>query len=110
MTVNAVLVTEVDPPADDVPVEWLLLTSPPIDTVDQVCLVIQYYSTHWIAEHLFRVLKSGCRVEDRRFEDLERLLPCLAVYLIVARRVLFRRRSGRGCREMSGEAVLEPAE
>jgi len=34
--VDAVLVTEVDPPADDVAVEWLLLTSLPIDTVDQV--------------------------------------------------------------------------
>jgi len=47
-TVNAVLVTEVDPPGDDVPVEWLLLTSLPIDTIDQVRLVVQYYSARWI--------------------------------------------------------------
>jgi hypothetical protein len=110
VTVNAVLVTEVDPPADDVPVEWLLLTSLPIDTIEQVRLVIQYYSTRWMVELFFRVLKSGCRVEDRRFEDLERLLPCLAVYLIVAWRVLFLCRLGRGCPEMSCEAVFEPAE
>lgn len=109
-TVNAVLVTEVDPPEGDVPVEWLLLTSLPIDTIDQVRLVIQYYSTRWMVELFFRVLKSGCRVEDRRFEDLERLLPCLAVYLIVAWRVLFLCRLGRGCPEMSCEAVFEPAE
>ena len=31
-TVNAVLVTEVDPPEGDEPVEWLLITSLPIDT------------------------------------------------------------------------------
>jgi hypothetical protein len=109
-TVNAVLVTEVDPPEGDVPVEWLLLTSLPIDTSDQVRLVIQYYSTRWMVELLFRVLKSGCRVEDRRFEDMERLLPCLAVYLIVAWRVLFLCRLGRSCPEMSCEAVFEPAE
>jgi len=110
VTVNAVLVTEVDPPEDDVPVEWLLLTSLPVDTVDQVRLVIQYYSTRWMVELFFRVLKSGCRVEDRRFEELERLLPCLAVYLIVAWRVLFLCRLGRSCPEMSCEAVFEPAE
>ncbi len=110
VTVNAVLVTEVDPPEDDVPVEWLLLTSLPIDTVDQVRLVTQYYSTRWMVELFFRVLKSGCRVEDRRFEELERLLPCLAVYLIVAWRVLFLCRLGRSCPEMSCEAVFEPAE
>jgi hypothetical protein len=110
VTVNAVLVTEVDPPADDVPVEWLLLTSLAIDTVDQVRLVIQYYSNRWMVELFFRVLKSGCRVEDRRFEELERLLPCLAVYLVVAWRVLLLCRLGRSCPEMSCEAVFEPAE
>jgi hypothetical protein len=109
-TVNAVLVTEVDPPDDDVAVEWLLLTSLPIDRVEQVRLVVQYYSTRWIVEIFFRVLKSGCRVEDRRFEDAERLLPCLAVYLIVAWRVLYLCRLGRSCPEMSCEAVFEPAE
>jgi hypothetical protein len=109
-TVNAVLVTEADPPEDDVAVEWLLLTSLPIDTVDQVRLVIQYYSTRWMIELFFRALKSGCRVEGRRFEALERLLPCLAVYLIVAWRVLFVCRLGRSCPEMSCEAVFEPSE
>lgn len=110
VTVNAVLVTEADPPEGDAPVEWLLLTSLPIDTVDQVRMIAQYYSTRWMVEVFFRVLKSGCRVEDRRFEDLERLLPCLAVYLIVAWRVLFLCRLGRSCPEMSCEAVFEPAE
>jgi hypothetical protein len=110
VTVNAVLVTEADPPEGDAPVEWLLLTSLPIDTVDQVRMITQYYSTRWMVELFFRVLKSGCRVEDRRFEDLERLLPCLAVYLIVAWRVLFLCRLGRSGPEMSCEAVFEPAE
>ena len=63
-----------------------------------------------MVEVFFRVLKSGCRVEDRRFEALDRLLPCLAVYLIVAWRVLYLCRLGRSCPEMSCEAVFEPAE
>ncbi len=49
-------------------------------------------------------------MEDRRFEGMERLLPCLAVYLIVAWRVLFLCRLGRSCPEISCEAVFEPAE
>jgi Transposase Tn5 dimerisation domain/Transposase DNA-binding/Transposase DDE domain len=109
-TVNAVLVTEANPPEDDVPVEWLLLTSLPIDTVDQVRLVVQYYSIRWMIELFFRVLKSGCRVEERRFEAMERLLPCLAAYLIVAWRVLYLCRLGRSGPEISCEAVFEPAE
>jgi Transposase DNA-binding/Transposase Tn5 dimerisation domain/Transposase DDE domain len=110
VTVHAVLVSEVDPPEDDVAVEWLLLTSLPIDTIDHVRLVVQYYCTRWMVEILFRVLKSGCRVEKRRFEQVDRLLPCLAVYLIVAWRTLYVCRLGRSCPEISCEAVFEPAE
>jgi hypothetical protein len=110
VTVNAVLVTEVAPPEDDVAVEWLLLTSLPIDTIDQVCVIVQYYCTRWMVEVFFRVLKSGCRVERRRFEQIDRLLPCLAVYLIVAWRTLYVCRLGRSCPEISCEAVFEPGE
>jgi transposase-like protein/transposase Tn5 family protein/DDE family transposase len=110
VTVNAVLVTEVNPPEDDVPVEWLLLTSLPIDTIDQVHLIVQYYCTRWMVEIFFRTLKSGCRVEARRFERVDRLLPCVAVYLIVAWRTLYVCRLGRSCPEISCEAVFAAEE
>ena len=110
VTVNAVLVREVDPPPDEEPVEWLLLTSLPVDEIEQVRLVIQYYGVRWMIEVFFRVLKSGCRVEERRFEHIDRLLSCLAVYLIVAWRTLYVCRLGRSCPDVSCEAVFEPAE
>jgi len=110
VTVNVVLVREEDPPKDDEPVEWLLLTSLPVEDVEQVGQVIQYYCVRWMIEVFFRVLKSGCRVEQRRFEHIDRLLSCLAVYLIVAWRTLYVCRLGRGCPEINCEAVFEPAE
>jgi Transposase DNA-binding/Transposase Tn5 dimerisation domain/Transposase DDE domain len=110
VTVNAVLITEVAPPEGDEPVEWLLITSLPIDTDDQIKLIVQYYCTRWMVEIFFRTLKSGCRVEERRFEDVDRLLPCIAVYLIVTWRTLYVCRLGRSCPEISCEAVFEPAE
>jgi hypothetical protein len=110
VTVNVVLVSEVDPPGDDVPVEWLLITGLPIDEAERVRTVIQYYCTRWMVEVFFRTLKSGCRVEGRRFEDLGRFLPCLAVYLVVTWRTLFVCRLGREFPEISCEAVFEPAE
>ena len=110
VTVNVVMVREVDPPENDVRVEWLLLTSLPVDDIQQVRLVIQYYCTRWMIEVFFRVLKSGCRVEERQFENIDRLLSCLAVYLIVAWRTLYVCRLGRGCPDISCEVVFEPAE
>jgi hypothetical protein len=110
VTVNVVLVSEVNPPPGDEPVEWLLLTSLPIDNVEQVQQVIQYYCVRWMIEIFFRVLKSGCRVEERLFEYMDRLLTCLAVYVIVAWRTLYVCRLGRSCPEIDCEAVFEPAE
>jgi len=110
VTVNVVLVAEVDPPEGDVPVEWLLLTNLPIDTLEQVHLVIQDYCVRWIIEVFFRTLKSGCHVEKRRFEDVERMLPCLAMYMIVTWRTLYVCRLGREFPNISCEAVFEPSE
>lgn len=110
VTVNVVLVSEVNPPPDDEPVEWLLLTSSPIDSAEQVRQIIQYYCVRWMIEVLFRVLKSGCRVEERLFEYMDRLLSCLAVYVIVAWRTLYVCRLGRSCPDVSCEVVFEPAE
>ena len=110
VSVNVVLVREINPPAGEVPVEWILLTSLPIDDAEQVRRVIQYYCVRWMIEVFFRTLKSGCRVERRRFEQLDRLLPCLAVYLIVTWRTLYVCRLGRACPEISCEAIFDPAE
>jgi hypothetical protein len=110
VTVNVVLVSELNPPPDDEPVEWMLMTDLPVDDVDQVRQVIEYYCVRWMIEVFFRVLKSGCRVEERLFEYMDRLLNCLAVYVIVAWRTLYVCRLGRSCPEMSCEAIFEPAE
>lgn len=110
VTVNVVLVHEENPPAGEPPVEWILLTSLPVETLEQVRQVIQYYCVRWMVEVFFRTLKSGCRVEERRFEDVERLLPCLAIYLIVTWRTLYVCRLGREFPDISCEAIFEPAE
>jgi hypothetical protein len=110
ITVNVVLVREPDPPDGEPAVEWILVTTLPIDTLEQVRLIVEYYCVRWQIEVLFRTLKSGCRIERRRFEDIERVLPCLALYLIVAWRTLFVCRLGRECPEMDCEAIFEPSE
>ena len=108
--VNVALVREANPPPGEPAVEWLLLTTLPIDTPEQVRTVVEYYCVRWCIEILFRTLKSGCRIERRRFEHVDRVLPCLALYSIVAWRTLFVCRMGRDCPGADCEAVFEPSE
>ena len=110
MVVYVVWAREINPPTNEAPVEWILLTSLPIDTAEQVSTVIQYYCVRWMIEIVFRTLKSGCRVEKRRFEHIDRVLPCLGVYLIITWRTLYVCHLGRAFPEISCEAVFEPCE
>ena len=110
VTVNAVLVREVSPPAGEKPLEWLLLTSLPIDTVEAAALVVTYYSRRWSIETYFHILKSGCGIEELQFETLDRYKRCLAVYMVVAWRVYFVTMLGRECPELPCEAVFTKEE
>lgn len=110
VTVNAVLVRERDVPEGEEPVEWLLLTNLPIHTLAAVEQVIGFYTQRWMIEVYFRVLKSGCRLESRRFESMDRIWNVTAVCLVVAWRTLLVCRLGRELPDVSCEAVFEPSE
>ncbi len=99
--VGVVRICEVDPPAGEEPIEWLLLTSLPVETFEAACRVFEFYLCRWQIEVYFRVLKSGCTVEELQLETDERLKPCLALYMIVAWRVLFVTMLGRACPDLS---------
>lgn len=105
-TVNVVLVREENPPADEPAIEWLLLTNLPVSTLGEIETVVDQYCCRWLIEMYFKVLKSGCEVEKLQLETTERLMACVAVYLIVAWRVLYLTILGRECPDMSCDAVL----
>lgn len=88
VTLNVVLVEEVGGPGDGTDVSWSLLTSLPIGTVEEVLRVIDDEVARWAAEIFFRTWKTGCRVEEIQRETQARLKNCLALYAIIAWRVL----------------------
>jgi hypothetical protein len=108
--VNCVLVTEPNPPEGVEPVEWLLLTSLPIDTIDQILTIINYYCGRWGIEIYFRILKSGCKVEESQLETAERFLPYLALCMIVAWRVHYVMMLGRECPDLPCDVAFDEDE
>lgn len=87
--VFAVYAMEEDPPEQCDPIRWMLLTTEPVSSFDGACEVLHWYTCRWMIERFFRVLKSGCRVEERQLETADRLKRCLAVDCIVAWRILY---------------------
>ena len=97
VTLNVILIREVNAPQNEEPIAWLLATSLSISTPAEVERVIDYYICRWQIEVYYRVLKTGCRVEDIQLETADRLKPCLMLYKIVAWRVLYATMLGRQC-------------
>jgi hypothetical protein len=110
VTVNAVSIREESAPAGAEPIDWLLLTGLPVESLEDACRVVQYYGCRWPVEVFFRISKSGCRVEEVQLESEGRLLPCLTLYLIVAWRVHWLTMLGRACPDLACDAVFAEEE
>jgi hypothetical protein len=95
LAVHVVYVWEPDPPAGEPPIEWRLVTTEPIDTVEQVLRIVEWYRTRWLIEEFFKCLKTGCAYERRQLESLETLLVALALLAPIAWQLLLMRHLAR---------------
>jgi hypothetical protein len=109
-TLQLVWAHEVGGPGDGTDVSWLLLSSLPITTFDDVLRILDYYVARWIVEVYFRTLKTGCRVEEIQLETMARLQNCLAFYKIIAARVLYLTYLNRVTPELPCTAVFADSE
>lgn len=110
VTFWVVMATEIDPPPGQEPISWVLLTSLPVTDLTQALRVLQLYLARWEIEVFHRVLKSGCRIEKLQFAEASRLKPAIALYMIVAWRILFLMKLGREVPELSCEVVFADLE
>jgi hypothetical protein len=88
LTVNLVVVRELNAHRGVEPVEWKLLTTEPIDTAAEVEAVVDAYRARWVIEEFFKALKTGCAFEKRQLESFRTLVNALAIYTVIAWRLL----------------------
>ena len=108
--VNAILIRELDPPAGEPVVDWLLLTDLPIWTRAEIDDVIAFYTCRWQIEIYFRALKSGCAIEELQLEEDERLEPCIALYMIIAWRLMYLTMLSRTHPDLPADVALKASE
>ncbi len=110
MEVTVLLAEEIQPPKGEQAVTWILVTNLAVTTAEQAIEKMQWYLCRWQIEIYFRILKSGCKIEKLQLESTERLEPALALYMIVAWRVLYLTMLGRECPDLPCDLVFETKE
>ena len=103
LEINVVYVEEVRPPRGVEPISWMLFTTEPIGTPDEVAKIVDAYRARWTIEEFFKALKTGCAFEKRQLESRAALCNALAVFSVVAWRILL-------LRSVSRAAPTRPAE
>lgn len=101
---------EEHPPRGVEAISWMLFTTVPVHSVADALERLQWYTGRWSIELYHKILKSGCHLEERQLETGDRLQRCLAVYAVIAWRVLYLTMLGRDRPKLSCAAVLETPE
>jgi hypothetical protein len=107
--IGVVYLRERNAPKGVEPAEWLLLTGEPVAKRVQVDRVIGYYECRWLIEEFHKAWKTGCRLEQRRFQSLGNLERFLAVTAPIAVRILQLRTLAQLSPDKSCSAILSRA-
>ncbi len=85
-----VLAQEIHPPAGIPPIQWILLTALPVENFSDAQRILRWYTYRWRIERLHFILKSGgSNVEKLQLETFDRLQRAIALYAIIAWRILW---------------------
>ena len=90
--------------------EWTLLTTLPIMVKADAEVVIGFYRMRWHIESYFKVLKTGCKVEDCRLETKEKLEKYITLMSVVAWRLYWMTHMNRYAPDIPCTVVLTDAE
>jgi hypothetical protein len=107
---HAVYVNEPHPPEGVAPLSWMLLTTIRVASAEEAMTIVAYYTARWGIEVFHRILKSGCRIEERQLESAEGLRKCLALDSLVAWRIQYLTMLGREAPDLPCDVVFEDYE
>ena len=110
LSVWAILTKEEDAPEGVEPLEWMLLSTMEVAGFEQAVEKIVWYTQRWGIEVYHRILKSGCKIEERQLGAAERIEACLAVDMIVAWRIFHLAKLGRETPDVPCTVYFEEAQ
>jgi len=102
----AVWAVEEQPTDGDEPIVWLLLTTVSVTTRQEALERLAWYACRWGIEVWHKVLKSGCQIEARQLGTAARLERCLALYAVIAWRIVYATMLARALPDAPCTAVL----
>ena len=110
LSLTMIRVWELHPPDGAEPLEWLLMTNLPIDTVQDVMKVVNYYKQRWKIERFHYVLKSGCNIEGIQQRSVRGIELMILFYSFISIQIMMLTFLSRSYPDMSCDLVFSETE
>jgi len=90
-----VRVWEPEPPDGGEALEWILVTTVPVQCVEEAWERVKWYKWRWLLEDFHKVLKTGCGIEVRRQQTVGAMCNLLGILTAMALRLLWLRQTAQ---------------
>lgn len=81
---DMVVIREIEAPEGVTPLSWILFTTLPVDTEEELRYVGRLYELRWKIEDFFKLLKTGYRIEQHRFDNAAKTARLLVIFSLAA--------------------------
>lgn len=99
---------EVQAPRGMKALHWVLLTSETVANFQDAYRILEWYEKRPLIEEYHKCLKTGCRVEERLYQDGTRLAPVVGLLAVLAVRLLQLKTIARAQPEQAAHNVVPP--
>jgi hypothetical protein len=103
---SLVRVWEPEPPEGVEALEWILVTSVTVTTLEDAWQRVTWYKWRWFVEDFHKVLKTGCLLEDRCLQTVEAMCNLLAILTPTAMRLLWLRQTAQTAPDTPASQVI----
>lgn len=87
-------------------IDWRLMTDLPVDTLAEAVEKLEWYALRWKIEVFFKILKSGCKVEESKLRSADGLAKLISICSILSWRIFWMTMLNREAEEMSPKVAL----
>ena len=88
------------------PIDWKLATNLPVKSLTAAIEKLEWYALRWKIEVFFKILKSGCKIEESKLRTADGLCRLISIYSILAWRIFWMTMMNRETRSISPKVVL----
>lgn len=92
------------------PIDWRIIADLEVKTVDNAIEKLKWYALRWRIETYFKILKSGCKIEELKLRTADALYKVISIFCVISWRIFWMTMVNREAESLPAMVALTPTE